>query len=110
MSPEVRGLFDTVEILLRLLMVVPASIAGAEQSYSSLRLQKIWLRTTRTQKRLNGAAVCFVHKERLDKIDFEVVAKRFFTVTNDGEVFSARRVLVIRLLRLKVAQTILLFD
>ena len=58
MSPKVRGLFDTVEILLRLLMVVPASTAETERSFSSLGRLKTWLRATMTQKRLNGAAVC----------------------------------------------------
>ena len=43
MSPEMRGLFDQVETLIRLLLVVPASTAEAERSFSSLRRLKTWL-------------------------------------------------------------------
>ena len=35
--PEVRGLFEQVEILVRLLITVPASSAEAERSFSVLR-------------------------------------------------------------------------
>ena len=67
MPPEVRGLFNQVETLVRLLMVVPLSSAEAECSFSGLRRLKTWLRSTMTQKRLNGIAVCHVHQERLDR-------------------------------------------
>ena len=40
MLPEVRGLFDQVEVLVRLLLVVPTSSAEAERSYSALRRLK----------------------------------------------------------------------
>ena len=46
MSPEVRGLFVQVEILVRLLMVVPISSAEAERSFSAIRRLKTWLRST----------------------------------------------------------------
>jgi hypothetical protein len=38
--PEVRGLFEQVEILVRLLITVPASSAEAERSFSVLRRLK----------------------------------------------------------------------
>lgn len=37
MAPEVRGLFDQIEMLLRLLLVVPVSSAEAERGSSSLQ-------------------------------------------------------------------------
>ncbi len=43
MPPEVRGLFDQVETLVRLLMVVPISSAEAECSFSGLCRLKTWL-------------------------------------------------------------------
>jgi len=67
MVPEVRHLFKQVEILLRLLMVVPASSAEAERSFSALRRLKTWLRTMMT--RLNNIAICHVHQEKLDALD-----------------------------------------
>ena len=75
MPPEVRGLFDQVETLVRLLMVVPISSAEAEQSFSGLRRLKTWLRSTMMQKRLNGIAVCHIHQERLVFGSFSESAK-----------------------------------
>ena len=46
---EVRGLFDQVKSLVRLLLVIPVSSAEAERSFSALRRLKTWLRTTMTQ-------------------------------------------------------------
>ncbi len=77
MPPEVRGLFDQVETLVRLLMVVPISSAEAECSFSGLCRLKTWLQTTMTQKRLNGIAVCHVHQERLDRLDRQEIAQQY---------------------------------
>jgi len=63
MPPEVRGLFDQVETLVRLLMVLPISLAEAERSSSGLRRLKTWLRSTMTQTRLNGIAVLYSPRE-----------------------------------------------
>lgn len=57
MTPEVCGLFDQVETVTRLLLVVPVSSAESERSFSSLRRLKTWLRSTMTQTRLNSVAV-----------------------------------------------------
>ncbi|XP_044204494.1 uncharacterized protein LOC122980496 [Thunnus albacares] len=45
---EVRGLFDRLETLVRLLIVVPVSSAEAERGFSVLRRLKTWLRCTMT--------------------------------------------------------------
>jgi hypothetical protein len=37
MVPEVRAMFNQVEVLIRLFLVCPASSAQAERSFSSLR-------------------------------------------------------------------------
>ena len=77
MPPEVRGLFDQVETLVRLLMVVPISSAEAERSFSGLRRLKTWLRSTMTQKRLKGIAVCHIHQEWLDRQDRQKIAQQY---------------------------------
>lgn len=77
MVPEVRELFSQVEVLLRLLLVCPASSTEAERSFSGLRRLKSWLRSTMTQQRLNGLCVCHIHQERLDKIDVQQLLKEF---------------------------------
>lgn len=77
MLPEVRGLFEQVEILVRLLLTVPASSAEAERSFSGLRRLKTWLRSTMTQSRLNSVAVCHIHKDKLDNLNRRLIAQQF---------------------------------
>ncbi len=60
---EVYGLFNQVEALVQLLMVVPAASTQAERSSSVLRRFKIWLRSTTLQIRTNNLAVCHIYKE-----------------------------------------------
>ena len=62
MVPEVRKLFPQVSVLLRLLLVSPASSCTVERSFSPLRRMKTWLLSTMTQQRLNHVMVCHVHR------------------------------------------------
>jgi hAT family C-terminal dimerisation region len=77
MVPEVRGEFDEVEKLVRLLLVSPASSCEAERSFSALRRLKTWLRNSMTQRRLNSVALCNVHKHILDGIDIDAIVQLF---------------------------------
>lgn len=77
MCSEVRGLFDQVETLIRLLIVVPVSSAEAERGFSGLRRLKTWLWSTMTQTGLNSVAVCHIHKEKLDIMDRKAIAREF---------------------------------
>ena len=78
--PQVRLLFNQVETLIRLLLVVPATSCEAERSFSGLRRLKTWLRSTMTQKRFNSVAVCNVHSSYIDKIDLYNLANDFISV------------------------------
>jgi hypothetical protein len=80
--PEVRKLFNQVEILLRLLLVIPVTSCEAERSFSSLRRLKTWLRSTMTQERLNNVAACNVHHNYVDRLDLKTVVNEF-TSTNE---------------------------
>lgn len=82
MPSEVRGLFDEVEKLVRLLLVVPVASAEAERSFSALTILKIWLRSTTSQQRLNNVTVCHVHQEALDKVDLNDVGQQFVSVND----------------------------
>lgn len=77
MTPEVRALFNQVEVLVRLLLTCPASSCTAERSFSALRRLKTWLRNTMSQKRLNSLAVTHTHQTILDNIDIHSIAKEF---------------------------------
>jgi len=67
--PEVRALFNHVETLLRILLVIAAASREAERSFSGLRRLKMWLRSGMSQKRINAVAVCHVHQKYIDCID-----------------------------------------
>ncbi len=83
--PEVRKLFAQVEILLRLLIVVPATSCEAERSFSSLRRLKTWLRSTMSQNRLNNVAVCNVHQRYIDNIDIRSLVNEFVSANDRRE-------------------------
>jgi hypothetical protein len=82
MYPETRHLFQTVENLVRLLLVVPASSASAERSFSGLRRLKTWLRSTMSQKRLNHLAVLNAHTDLVDSIDMKELSTKFISVSD----------------------------
>ena len=79
MSPEMRGIFQHVEALVRLLLVNPASSAFAERRFSSLRRLKTYLRCKIGQTRLNHVAVAHVHKTALDEAELKELKKQFVT-------------------------------
>jgi hypothetical protein len=85
MTPECRALFCHVEVLVKLLLVVPASSATAERSFSTLRKLKTWLRSTMTQARLNHLCLLNVHSDALDSLDMRAVAADFAN-KNEGRM------------------------
>jgi len=66
-----RATFPTVQALVRLLLVNPASSATAERSFSSLRRLKSFTRSTCGQMRLNNVVLCHVHKDISDQLDIK---------------------------------------
>ena len=71
--------------MLRLLLIglSPASFCEEERSFSALRRLKTWLRPTMTQVRLNHVVVCHVHRDILDELSFQKIAKEF-VMSNDA--------------------------
>lgn len=51
LSNETKALLNEVEKMLHILLVIPASNATAERSFSTLRRLKDWLRSSMLQKR-----------------------------------------------------------
>ena len=58
-------------------MVLPATSATAERSFSALRRLKTWMRSTMSQGRLNGVAILHVHRDRVQVVQPTEVAKDF---------------------------------
>ncbi|GBM39638.1 hypothetical protein AVEN_251565-1 [Araneus ventricosus] len=73
-----KTFFPNIYILLKLLAVVPASVATVERSFSSLRRLKTYLRNTTSESRLNGLALLSIHKDI--KIRDEEVLDKFASV------------------------------
>ena len=92
MDQNARELFPEVVKLVRLLMTLglPASSATAERIFSALRRLKTWLRSTMTQRRVNAAAVCHVHRERLDLTDPNRVADIFASLNSSRQRMFGR--------------------
>ena len=85
LSNECRALLNQVEGLVRLLLLVPASSATAERSFSALRRIKTWLRSTMSQASLNYVCLLNIHSEILDTFDLNAVVADFIA-KNDGRV------------------------
>ena len=77
LSPGQQGLMTQVVTLAKLILVMPATNASSERSFSSLRRIKTYLRSTMTQSRLNHIMILHVHKERTDNLKLVDVANSF---------------------------------
>ena len=61
----------------RLLLVMPATNATSERSFSVLRRLKSYLRSTMSQPRLNHMMILSIYKELVDELDLYAVANEF---------------------------------
>jgi len=66
-----------VHNLLKLYLCIPVSSATAERTFSALRRVKSYLRSTMSQERLNNLILLNTHKDLLDEICIEHIAKDF---------------------------------
>ena len=85
LGQDARDMFPDAAKLVRLLLTFPASSATAERSFSALRRLKTWLRSTRGQARLNSAAVCHVHRDRVASVSADRVATAFISLNPSRE-------------------------
>ena len=77
LSSEQREYFAEVIKLVKLILVMPATNATSERSFSALRRLKTWLRAVEAQQRLNWCMVLHVHKDRTDKLEIADLANEF---------------------------------
>ena len=71
------ALFSEIATVVKLLLVMPATNALSERSFSALRRIKNYLRSTMTQKRLNNLMVLSVYKEEVDNTNLIDIANEF---------------------------------
>ncbi len=67
------SLLSQVRRLLQVILVMPATNATSERSFSALHRLKNYLRTTMRQDRLTHLMVIHVHKDRTDSLDLKAV-------------------------------------
>ena len=72
-----RIFFSEVCTVLQLILVMPATNASSERSFSALRRLKTYLRATMLQERLNNLLVLHVRKDKTDNIHVKKAAERF---------------------------------
>ena len=69
--------FSQVKRLFQLVLVMPASNASSEKSFSALRRLKSYLRTTMMQERLKYLMLLYVQKNRTDALDLKAILNNF---------------------------------
>ena len=72
-----RKLLSEISTLGKLLLVMPATNAISERSFSALKRVKTYLRSTTGDSRLNHLMMLHVHKDRTDAITLVDVANDF---------------------------------
>ncbi|VAI83222.1 unnamed protein product [Triticum turgidum subsp. durum] len=76
--------YPNVSTAYRILLTMHVTVASGERSFLKLKLLKNYLRSTMSQERLNGLAICCIEKDVLDNIDLD-------TAVNDFASKNARR-------------------
>ena len=76
-TPGQLELMSQVSKLVRLLLVMPATNAESERSFSALRRIKTYLRSTMSQQRLNHLMLLHIHKSHTDSLNLVDVANDF---------------------------------
>lgn len=64
-------------MLITLILVMPATNATSERSFSALCRVKSYLRSTMSQARLNSLMILHVHKDLTDQLNLIEVANEF---------------------------------
>jgi len=60
-----------------LALTIHVTVASAKISFSRLKLIKSYLRSTMSQKRLNGLALISIEKDMLKEIDYDSLINNF---------------------------------
>ena len=84
LSPPQRLLLSEVCVLASLILVMPATNAVSERSFSALRRIKSYLRATMSQERLNHI---MVHKHLTDRICYIEIGNEFSKGCSHHEAF-----------------------
>ena len=76
-SSAQRALLSEICIIAKLILVMPATNAVSERSFSALRRVKTYLRSTMKQTRLNHLMILRVHKDITDSLNLNEIGNEF---------------------------------
>ena len=76
-SAAQRALLSEICIIAKLILVMPATNAVSERSFSALRRVKTYLRSTMKQTRLNHLMILHVHKDITDSLNLNDIGNEF---------------------------------
>ena len=88
LSIRERQWLAEVQTLLQLILIMPATNATSERSFSGLRRIKTYLRSTMKQERLNSLMILHVQKERIDNLRLNQVAAEFAAKGQRASIFG----------------------
>ncbi len=77
-----RELISQVCSLVSQILVMPATNAISERSFSSLKRVKSYLWSTMTESRLNNSMMLHTHKERTDSLSLISIANNFVDLSD----------------------------
>lgn len=72
--------FPNFEIILRILLTIPVSVASGERSFSKLKLIKNYLRTTMSQERLVNLAMISIENDVSDELEIPDIMNKFINI------------------------------
>ena len=81
-------LISEVIKIAKIMLVMPATNALSERSFSALKRVKMSLRSTTTNSRLNNILTLHVHKEELDSLNISKVADEFISLGERNLIFA----------------------
>ena len=77
------------QYLAKLLLVMPATNAVSEKSFSALKRVKTYLRSITTDQRLNNVMTLHIHKDETDKLNLVDIADEFCSKSeNRKQIFG----------------------
>lgn len=82
LEPQILSLLSEVCKIVKLILVLPASNAESERSFSKMKLVKDRLRSTMNAKKLNHFMIVAHNKDIFDNLDFEEIADEFISRTD----------------------------
>ena len=77
LSLSAREMFSEIVTFVKILLVIPATNASSERTFSVLCRIKTYLRTTMTQTRLYHLMMLHIHCEETHSLNLKAVAKEF---------------------------------